>query len=80
MFYADTTQDHFAYNVKLDSMDEKGNSYYWELQNILGHKKKKDQTIHLKIEWPRLKTSSARFHEHLSEKQKRWVMFLQRLT
>ena len=42
VFHADTTQDHFAYNVSLDSMDEKGNSYFWEVQDILGHKQKSD--------------------------------------
>ena len=51
VYHADTTQDHFAYNVSLDSMDEKGNSYFWEVQDILGHKQKSDQAIHLKIEW-----------------------------
>ena len=35
-FHANTTQEHFAYNVSLDHMDEKGNCYYWELQDILG--------------------------------------------
>ena len=51
MFYADTTHDHFVYNVSLNCMNEKGNCYYWKIQNILGHSQKSDQTIHLKIEW-----------------------------
>ena len=51
MFYADTTQGHFAYNVSLDCMNEKSNYYYCEAQDILEHNQKSDQTIHLKIEW-----------------------------
>ena len=50
MFHADATQDHFAYNVSLNYMDEKGNCYYWAVQDILGHSLISDQTIHWKIE------------------------------
>ena len=50
MFQADTTQDHSAYNVSLVCMDEIGKCYYWEVQDILGHSQKSDQTIYLKIE------------------------------
>src|SRR5688500_5992306 len=50
-YHVDTTQEYFVYNVSLDRMDDQRNSYYWEVQDVLGHKKKKDQTIHLKIEW-----------------------------
>ena len=49
-YHIDTTQDHFAYNVSLDRMDEQGNSYSWEIQDILGHKEKRNQTMHMKVE------------------------------
>ena len=50
-YHLDTTQDHFAYNVSLDRMDEHGNSYYWEVQDILGHRSSRTQTMQLKVEW-----------------------------
>ena len=50
-YHLDTIQDLFAYNVNLDIMDEYGTSYYWKIQDILGHKIKRHQSIYLKIEW-----------------------------
>ena len=48
-YHADTTQDNFTYNVSLDMMDDKGNSYYWEVQDILSLKANRDQTMHIKV-------------------------------
>ena len=49
-FHADTTQEHFAYNINLE-IEESDCEPSWEVKAVLGHNQKKFKSIHLKIEW-----------------------------